>query len=202
MKNYPNKRLLQPTQCSLPTCMCGSLFSGLPVLLQPGMSNILSPVPQSSEVHISLDIHSHDNQLSIHGSTHVFSPPSTWGKRTISLLDFTSNIKSLPIQKSSFFLTGKRAICYLEQCLGSLFSDSVITQITTWASRSVKMRNLLNLLCSPTEILRHNEIATTAQHLYRVLQVANDLWNCEIHWQLQQHAQKWAPQQKAKAIHS
>lgn len=146
---------------------CSLLFSAFSIPLQPDV-NKTSFLVQSSQGHTFLDIHSHNNQLSIQPSTHVFPSSRTHRKRTISFLDPISSIKSSQIQKISLSLEGKEESAAPNSALGICFLDPVITHIhtkNTRASRSVKMRSLLDILCSRTETSRHKEHDMTTQHL-------------------------------------
>lgn len=142
-----------------------SLFSEFPTPLKPGMNKILFPLAQSSQVHTFLAVHSNTHQLSRHPRTHVFPPPKYSKKRDyffpgpyLKYQVFTNTEASLPWE-------GKKESAATNSALGVCFLEPVIMQITAWAPRPVKMRNVLNTLCSPTDTSRHNANDMTTQRL-------------------------------------
>lgn len=126
MKNY--HQMIRDFCCQLTICLhactCGFLFSAIPKPLQPSTNKILFLLAQSSHIHTSLGILSHNNQLSRHPSSIHTCLSTPKYSRKMDYFPTGPYLQSQIFiwQKSCFSPRGKRAICYTGQRLGSLFS--------------------------------------------------------------------------------
>lgn len=135
MKNY--HQMIRDFCCQLTICLhactCGFLFSALPKPLQPSTNKILFLLAQSSHIHTSLGILSHNNQLSRHPSSiHTCLPTPKYSRK----MDY---FPTGPYHQSQIFydrrvafpLEGREPYATRASALGVCFLDSVITQATT-----------------------------------------------------------------------